>query len=102
MGLSLFGNCSSTGAGPAPNPDPRRWELLGVWQADKAYVLHVRYLDCTNFEGRKVMVYRGRWLGIAAGHFLDPHFTEDLSSPVARFRPDAEGWELACQLARSL
>jgi len=62
-------------------------------------VLRVRYLDCTNFEGIKVMVYRGHC--VLRGGSLDPHFSNDPGSPVARFRPDEDGIAMAKALAQS-
>ena len=84
---------------PAPNPDPARWRLLRKHQYPHAYVLIVRYLDCTNFEGLKVMVYLGRYL--KRPERLDPHFAKTDDSPIARFKPDAQGIALAKALAGS-
>lgn len=84
---------------PAPNPDPSRWTLLRLEQCARGYVLMVRYHDCTNFEGVKVMVYRGQY---SERRSLDPHFYEGDDAPIARFRPDTAGWEMALNLARTL
>lgn len=105
--ISLFRSCStnyqpSSVPTPAPNPDPSRWKVLDVWQYKYAYVLKVHYLDCTNFEGVKVMVYRGAWPAAAPPALLDPHFTDSPDSPIARFRPDKAGVEMARALARTL
>ena len=102
MGLGAL-NCS-TNYGfdkirPAPNPNPGRWNITKKVQYPNAYVLMVHYLDCTNFEGLKVMVYRGQFRDTK---HLDPHFADSPDSPVARFRPDAFGWQWANTLARSL
>jgi len=105
MGLSPFKRCStnySSSAFPAPNPDPKRWCLLICEQFDHGYVLKVRYLDCTNFEGIKIMVYRGNFRGERTVKHLDPHFTPGDDSPIARFKPDAEGFKMARDLARGL
>jgi len=100
MGMRLgFGRCSTNYAAPAPNPDPSRWELIWVKQFKAAHVLMVRYLDCTNFEGIKIMVFRGQYV---SRERLDPHFSKDRSSPIARFRPDDEGVGLAEALAVAL
>lgn len=101
MGLSPFKSCStnySNAVAPAPNPRPDRWTLLERANSPYGYVLRVRYLDCTNFEGVKIMVYRGSY---SPKRHLDPHFSEDPEAPVARFRPDADGWRMACALANS-
>lgn len=110
MGLSAFGNHSSYTVqrcdcgsvqvlGDVPNPNPNKWELLELVQFDNAYAMKVRYLDCTNFEGVKIMVYRGKY---QHRDFLDPHFTEGDDSPVARFKPDKNGWRMAKALAEAL
>lgn len=99
MGMRLFGRCSTNPAAPAPNPDPSRWELLELHQFSKGYALKVRYLDCTNFEGVKVMVFEGRY--VPGKRPLDPHFAER-GGPYARFRPDAVGMRLAIALAKAL
>lgn len=101
MGLSPFKSCSSgyTSNAPAPNPDPSRWRLLDVKQFANAHVLTVKYLDATNFEGVKVMVFRGKY---APRTKLDPHFSVEADSPIARFRPDAEGIEMAINLAATV
>src|SRR4051812_2579696 len=99
MGLKLFGNnCKTnyTTNAPAPNPDPKRWELQQIHSYRHGYGLVVKYLDATNFEGVKVMVYRGSYVYTAP---LDPHFTDSPDSPIARFRPDAEGQRMAPDLA---
>lgn len=102
MGLSPFRNCSTNYSklpAPAPNPSPDRWELLEKCECSNAYALRVRYLDCTNFEGVKVMVYRGKY---APRRSLDPHFYDSPDAPIARFRPDAAGWATACVFASLL
>jgi hypothetical protein len=103
MGMSLFRNCSTnyTAGAPAPNPDPKRWVILDRWTFPRGYVLKVRYLDCTNFEGIKIMVYRGKFSPPTS---LDPHFSDDPAalSPIARFPPTLHGTELAFAVARML
>ena len=106
MGLSLARNCGSGAAeaAPAPNPNPKRWNLLAVHSYEHGYVLVVRYLDATNFEGVKVMVYRGSFIDRVEFRRqpLDPHFTDSSDSPIARFRPDEEGIAMARELAQNL
>ena len=102
MGLRLFKNCSSVRdniSRPAPNPDSSRWQLLDRAEFANGYVLKVRYLDCTNYEGVKIMVYRGSYRERTE---LDPHFRDNPASPIARFRPDSDGWEYAKEFAKAL
>jgi hypothetical protein len=105
MGLPIFKNCATnytTCPAPAPNPDPKRWELRQVFVYPHAYVLVVRYLDCTNFEGLKVMVYQGSVAPDIQCVALDPHFTEEATSLIARFQPTEAGIQLACWFAERL
>jgi hypothetical protein len=46
------------------------------------------------------MVYRGKYSRQTLER--DPHFREGEDSPVARFRPDEEGWRMAIGLAATL
>jgi hypothetical protein len=73
--------------------------LLRIAQFSKGYVILVRYWDCTNLEGRKILVAKGEYAHPA---MLDPHFSESWPELIARFRPDDDGWEAACRLAASL
>lgn len=89
-----------------PNPDPSRWELLKCARFINGFVFKVKYLDCTNYEGVKIMVYKGQMqnFNILQSKHLDPHFSDKTMSltPFARFEPTEEGWEEACKLARNL
>lgn len=100
MGIPLLSNRCSTNRS-ASAPDPSRYELADYWIRRNSYVLKVRYLDATNFEGMKIMVYKGE-IPARLPARLDPHFSGEPSSPIARFRPDAEGLSLALKLAESL
>ena len=101
MGIRLFGNCCTNSAPEAipPNPDPSRWTLIRKAEFYNGFVLEVKYDGCTNYEGRKIMVYRGNLDDDFLRGQLDPHFKNSHQSPIARFRPDEEGWESACLLA---
>ncbi len=96
MGISPFGKCFTNHDVPAPNPSPWNWRLIENIQFQNAYLLKVKYGNCTNFEGIKLMVYRGQYNPTC---FLDPHFDTTENSPIARFKPDLEGWDLAIDFA---
>lgn len=67
-----------------------RCELVGWF-----FVAEIHYANCTNFEGKKVLILRSdpRKMTI-----LDPHF-ESGGAVAARFEPTAYGWNLAIQTA---
>lgn len=90
---------------PRGNPDPRRFTVLEVEEHGGNVAVKVRYPDATNYEGVKVMVFRGvTEHDIRTAAFLDPHFCESRAhvSPVARFEPTPEGWAMAIGFMRRL
>ena len=77
------------------NPNPKHWVLLEGFNLPWAHVLKIKYLDCTNFEGVKILVYEGAYVHRAD---RDPHFFEDSDPKImARFHPHE--WTLACNFA---
>jgi hypothetical protein len=101
MGCSIFKSHAGT-SDKNPNPNPKRFEVLEIKQytgISQSFVMKVRYLDCTNYEGIKIMVYRGVHFPVTR---LDPHFSEDAMSPFARFEPTQKGWDMANVMASFL
>lgn len=103
MGLFSMSTGSSVGqVSPVPkgNPDPSNFAIINHRQIGAALVLLVRYPDCTNYEGHKILVFENQDLhSVQEIGFLDPHFMEHSRSPVARFEPTNRGWRLAILLA---
>jgi hypothetical protein len=83
-----------------PNPQPDRWELIHKAEFKKAYVLKVKYLDCTNYEGMKILVFTGKYNDVKVNNqkYLDPHFDEE-GNLIARLVPTQLGWTIACVIA---
>lgn len=82
------------------NPNPIRFELLHTKQIGKNLVVKIKYPDCTNFEGTKIILYKNRTVKeIQDSDFIDPHFSKTGLMPFARFVPTDEGWEMACKMA---
>ena len=96
--MGMFSKSCGSGTGTtAPAPNPSRFSIIDAIQYPCAYVLKVRYPDATNFEGIKVMVFLGKCPKRIEN--LDPHFYPGNDSPVARFKPDADGEAMAHALA---
>lgn len=109
MGLSPFSGSSgypglSDPVPPPPNPNPGNFKILRGVEFDgangKMVVVEVQYPDCTNYEGRKILV-----MGLPQAEFrtmkwLDPHFSEQHPEMLARFAPTAVGWGLACEFVK--
>ncbi len=117
MGLSPFGTSNSARDRPGsatvysdpvnrqlPNPNKYRWVILEHYILGKAAVVVIKYKDCTNYDGIKILVYddSDKFEELRTGGAIDPHFSEDEYSPVARFVPTDKGIEQARQLAKTL
>jgi len=112
MGLRLFGSVSSYDDKPRvverivekvkqvvlPNPNPRKFRIMRHTHVHNFLIVEVRYPDCINYEGRKILVYENIDLAKlkAQGH-IDPHFSSSTRfySPIARFVPTERGWDMA-------
>src|ERR1051326_3031036 len=71
-----------------PNPNPSNYEVLESQEVGRYLVLKVKYPDCINYEGVKIMVYSGVELeDLEVRGVIDPHFSENKKqlSPIARF-----------------
>ncbi len=78
-------------------PDPANFTVVRSVQGNRHMLLEVMYPNCSNYEGRKILLVRS---GLATEKIgrkrLNPHFSKD--GPVlARFEPTPEGWALAKQ-----
>lgn len=85
------------------NPNPLNYEILRSQQVGRHLVVEVKYPDCTNYEGRKIMVYQNLTIsGLVSQKEVDPHFSKSnkFRSPIARLEPTDHGWKLAIALAK--
>ena len=82
------------------NPDPSDFKILEGGVNKDFTIVRVHYPDCDNFEGEKILVYKGHVLKeVMAQKKLDPHFCDKGHlSPIARFAPTDEGLKLALNL----
>lgn len=81
------------------SPNPSKFTVEQVIQGKDLHLVIAKYPDATNYEGTKVMVYKGAYKEIST---RDPHFYEDEGSPIARFKPSAEGIGMAVSLVLKL
>ncbi len=88
---------------PPGNPDPRRFFIVKIESVGRWVVAMIDYPDCTNFEGMKILVWRGvSRYDIENALWIDPHFTEGHLSPFARFKPTDAGWAAALQMCHAI
>jgi hypothetical protein len=110
MGLSPFKISSSRYDRNPPKqpqlgePNPWRCYIERHSVIGRCLVLMVRYPDCQNYEGLKILLYRDVSPADLVKQGIDPHFLGKAGyvSPIARFEPTPEGWRMAELLARSL
>lgn len=95
MGL-FSGRWKSTFGSDSRNPNPRNYEVLRERNIGHLFVSEVKYPNCTNYEGHKILVTERSVRGRSE---LDPHFTAD-SDIIARFVPNDEGWSMAVDFAK--
>jgi hypothetical protein len=88
-----------------PNPRPDNYKILNKIQIDRYLIVKIKYLDCTNYEGVKILVYEGWQIkNLLAQKLIDPHFSENKNfiSPIARFEPTDKGWSMAIRFANEM
>lgn len=104
MGINLFSkNCDfSISAFQEENaaPEPDIFKIIKLEQIENHVVALINYPNCTNYEGNKICVFaymsEKRLKKLKE---IDPHFSEDMNSPFARFKPTQYGWEMALKIA---
>lgn len=81
------------------NPDPHKYEIIDSISINNFLIVIIKYPNCTNYEGKKILVYRNCTIeqlkNQAEG--IDPHFCRKKypKSPIARFEPTKEGAKMA-------
>jgi len=90
------------------NPDPKNWKIIRSEEIGTHLIVMMQYPDCTNYEGKKILLYENTTLiGLLGQKLIDPHFFPNSNdfkykSPIARFEPTDRGWEMARKLVRLL
>ncbi|MCK9458528.1 MAG: hypothetical protein M0R80_02665 [Proteobacteria bacterium] len=88
-----------------PNPNPKNFEILYSEQIGEFLIVRIKYPDCTNFEGVKILVYaEGTVADLLAQGSIDPHFSNnpDFYSPIARFVPTTGGMVMAKAFVKAM
>lgn len=86
-----------------PNPDPVVFEIIETWQVKTNVVAKIKYPNCTTYDGIKICVYKDfTCKRLYEQDRLDPHFSDEGVSPIARFKPTVEGLKLALELGNMI
>lgn len=87
---------------PTGNPNPANYQIVKAEEHGQYLIVMIQYPDCTNYEGKKILLFKGVTLiQLVNQKLIDPHFFEDkkYKSPVGRFVPTDEGWAMAVAVA---
>lgn len=87
------------------NPNPTKFRVLREKRINNFIILKLNYPDCSNYEGNKILLFKDCSLLdiVNQKEGIDPHFSDnkELISPIARFKPDDEGWSMAVFFAEN-
>ena len=86
----------------SPNPDPKNYKILRYKESNAGLLVEIKYPDCTNYEGRKILLYAAgtTLLDLVNQGSIDPHFSNNkkFKSPIARFEPTTAGWRMGLKM----
>ncbi len=106
MGINLWmSSCSQNeNLRNLPNPNPDNYTVMRHITINGHLIVELKYHDCTNYEGRKIMVYTCSLNELLQQKLIDPHFcdSDEHRSPIARFEPTDRGWDNACKFVKIL
>lgn len=104
MGVRLFGSSSwgrsEQGVYAPGDPVPSNFRIVRLHVGTHHIAAEILWPDASNYEGRKVLVYKTDTTLLLNAKELDPHFQEDRGElvPIARFEPTQTGWRMATEL----
>jgi hypothetical protein len=87
------------------NPNPLVYHIDEWKQVGRYLIVVITYPNCTNYEGKKILVYEGITIDYLKRQVaIDPHFSnnKDYVSPVARFEPTEHGAHIAAVMVKEL
>jgi len=86
------------------DPHPGNFHIRKYTERNGNTAIHIYYPNCKNYEGEKIIVYKGvGWKEIKNLKEIDPHFTDEtVIKPFARFEPTRNGWKKAIELLNTL
>jgi hypothetical protein len=91
--------CSTCAENRRIAPDPKVFNYLESKEVGDYIILKIKYPNCTNYEGIKILVFKAKLFDIVKQANIDPHFTDKKNyiSPIARFEPTERGWNMALE-----
>ena len=102
MGLGIMSSSSFDGDTiTPPNPKPDNYSFIRAAVCNGYLIVELKYHDCINYAGRKIMMYECTLDQLIKQKLIDPHFSHNKNffSPIARFVPTEKGWDYATSFA---
>lgn len=89
---------------PKNNPRPDNYKILDYIEIQEYLVIKIQYLDCINYEGIKILLFKCKLNDLKKQKLIDPHFSNNKKfiSPIARFEPTIDGYRNAIKYVRLL
>ena len=105
MGVSCMSSSTYDNSGPTII-DPYKFKVIRVDTRYRPFCILLLKYDCLSFNGYKLAVYNCHEIEdrVINRISLDPHFSknEPEITPIARFRPEKEGFEMALTTCKTL
>ena len=83
-------------------PDPTNFVIRHKEIINGYPLLIVQYPDVLNYEGIKILLFPKNFDLTLIEKKIDPHFSKEKTTPIARFIPNEEGIKMAKLLAKKL
>ena len=82
------------------NPNPFNFQVTKRQDKGDFSLLEVKYPNCTNFKGNKILLLKRNGIKLENLKCLDPHFLEEHGNVeiFGRFRPTEDVWKLGLQM----
>ena len=105
LSVSSYSQDNASSVYESVNPNPRNYVILRSLELNGHLLVTVKYPDCINFEGHKILLFQDLTLDqLKLQKIIDPHFSDNkkFHSPFARFEPTTWGWTVAETVMKTL
>jgi hypothetical protein len=60
-----------------PNPNPNNYSIVRYIELLNLTLIEIKYPDCTNYEGHKILLFQCSMANLTAQKSIDPHFSNN-------------------------
>ena len=110
MGMMGMSSSSLDREGKSPQfvsdyPNPSNYKIIRYRSIAGNCMVELEYPDCTNYEGRKILIFKNvKFKPLREQGLIDPHFSDNgkYLHPFMRIEPTNDGWEMGVEILKSL